>query len=311
MVEQRLREWAARNGYRTATGPASVLEEVRAEIRQRGARGDLDPGFAGKWLGWIGGPEDGAGRLSAESVIGVAVPCPLTLVHFALPDRVLAAVIPPTYCEDARLGDQVREELLALLPELEGSLVQAAQGRKAVAARLGLTAYGMNNITYSRGLGSLVWIGTYATAARIPASAGGLQPTESMLPDCESCGRCRDACPTGAIAEERFLLRAERCLTCWNELPDPLPSWIPEKAHNCLVGCMVCQEVCPQNEGLLSAKDSGIVFDEQETRELLSGGCTPESAVSTSVLGKLTRLGLAGYSPVIGRNLGLLAGRRY
>jgi hypothetical protein len=145
MVEQRLREWAAENGYRAAAGPASLLDEVREEIRRRGARGDLDPGFAGKWLGWISGSEDAAGCLSAQSVIAVVVPCPVTLVRFTLPGRVLAAVVPPTYCEDAQLGERVREQLLELLPELEGSLVQAVQGRKAIAARLGLAAYGVKH----------------------------------------------------------------------------------------------------------------------------------------------------------------------
>ena len=201
-----------------------------------------------------------------QSVIGVVVPCKAGLVRFTLPDRILAAMIPPTYREDTRLGDGIREELLAFLPELRGNLVPAMHGRKAIAARLGLTAYGVNNITYSPGLGSFLWIGVYATTARLAASARQLMSTESILSDCESCGRCRDACPTGAIAHERFLLKAERCLTCWNELPHALPTWIAAGAHNCLVGCMACQEVCPQNEGLLKVEDTGVVFDRAGNR---------------------------------------------
>jgi epoxyqueuosine reductase len=306
MIEKRLREWAARNGYRVAVGPASLMDEVGEEIRQRGTKGDLDRAFAERWLGWIHESAEG-GAAPAQSVIGVVVPCPVTSIRFTLTDRVLTAIVPPTYCEDAHLGEQIREQLLALLPELKRSLVAAVHGKKAIAARLGLTAYGVNNITYCPGLGSSVWIGAYATTARIPASARQLMSTESMLPDCQSCGRCRDVCPTGAIAPERFLLKAERCLTCWNELPDPIPSWIPQSAHNCLVGCMVCQEACPQNEGLLSVRDSGIVFDGQETAALLSDDPPPDSPLGASILRKLTGLGLGGYRAVIGRNLGLLA----
>jgi epoxyqueuosine reductase len=309
MVEQRLREWAARNRCKAAVGSASLLDEVRAEIRGRHARGDLDPVFSGTWLGWLGDCAAGSGPVPPQSVIGVVVPCAVGLVRFTLPDRVLAATIPPTYREDTRLGEEIRGQLLAILPELNGNLVPFMQGRKAIAARLGLTAYGVNNITYSPGLGSSLWIGVYATTARLSPSARQLLSTESMLPDCESCGRCRDACPTGAITEERFLLKAERCLTCWNELPGPIPSWIPPGAHNCLVGCMACQEICPQNEGLLAVEDSGVVFDARETAALLDGDGVSDPAVGASVLGKLTGLGIAGYSAVIGRNLALLAGK--
>ena len=60
MAEKRLREWAARTGRRVAVGPASLLDEVRAEIRGRNARGDLDPVFSGKWLGWLGDSAGGS-----------------------------------------------------------------------------------------------------------------------------------------------------------------------------------------------------------------------------------------------------------
>jgi epoxyqueuosine reductase len=309
MVERSLREWAARNGYRVAVGPGSLLDDVQEEIRRRGAEGDLDSGFVGKWLGWAAEPVVGADETPVQSVIGVVVPCVVTVVRFTLPDRVLPAVVPPTYCEDLRLGEEIHEQLLTLLPELRGDLAPVDRGRKAIAARLGLTAYGVNNVTYSPGLGSFIWIGAYATSARIPASPRQLTSTESTLSDCESCGRCRDACPTGAITRERFLLKAERCLTCWNEHSDSIPAWIPKDAHKSLVGCMVCQETCPQNEGLLSEKDSGVVFDGEETRALLDGGGAAGSPVGESIIRKLTALGLAGYRPVIGRNLALLAGQ--
>ena len=116
MVEERLREWAARNGCKAAVGPASLLDEVRAEIRGRHARGDLDPRFSGTWLGWLGDSAAGTGPIPPQSVIGVVVPCAVGLVRFTLPDRVLAAMIPPTYREDTHLGEEIRDELLAFCP---------------------------------------------------------------------------------------------------------------------------------------------------------------------------------------------------
>ena len=314
MVEQKLREWAAAKGYRVAAGPAAILAEVEAELRARHEKGDLDRQFVGAWMGWIGQSRDeprAAARAEAtpsaapQSVIGVVVPCPASRVVFTLPDRELAAVVPPTYCQDTRLGEQVRGDILSLLPELGGNLVPVFHGRKAIAARLGLTAYGVNNITYSPGIGSFLWIGAFSTTARVTSSGRQLMSTESMLPDCEACGRCRDACPMGAILEQRFLIRAERCLTHFNERPDPIPAWVPARAHNALVGCMICQDICPQNEGLLTVQDTGVVFSREETAALLGGNGTPLGA---ALLDKLAGLGLDGYRAVIGRNLALLAG---
>src|SRR5690606_41793793 len=38
-----------------------------------------------------------------------------------------------------------------------------------------------------------------------------------QLSGCDGCDACLRACPTGAIAEGQFMMRAERCLTQLNE----------------------------------------------------------------------------------------------
>ncbi len=304
MIEDTLRAWAARKGYDVAWGPGTHLRDVRAEISGRGARGDLAPDFVEKWLGWIREPV--AAAPVPETVIAVAVPCPACSIRFTHRDRVLTATVPPTYVEDARDNERIRQELLELLPELNGDLVLVGPARKALAVRLGLTAYGLNNITYSPNLGSSILIVALATSARLASLPGPQAHRSEVLSECESCGLCRDACPTGAIPRDRFLLRAEGCLTCWNELPGPLPAWLPADAHNCLIGCMTCQEVCPCNEGLLKTKDSGVVFDERETAALLAGAEAAAPALHASIQTKLESIGLAGIRNVLGRNLALL-----
>jgi epoxyqueuosine reductase len=161
--------------------------------------------------------------------------------------------------------------------------------RKALAARLGLTAYDLNNITYSAELGSYIWIVAFAAAARLGPWGDPKPHRPEMLAECESCGRCRDACPTGAIPHDRFLLRAERCLTCGTKLPGPLPAWFPSDAHNCLIGCMVCQEVCPYNQGLLKTRDSGVIFDKAETSALIAGNNEMTPALGGRNLATLAR----------------------
>jgi epoxyqueuosine reductase len=305
---EELEEWAGDRGFRVAVGPGSLLREVKQEISGRANRGELDPWFKKTWLESVLEDDD---NLPAETVIAMAAPSTATLVRFQLPDRVLTATIPPTYREDAGFDEAVRRELLNLFPGLNGDLRPAHAPKKALAAHLGLASYGLNNITYASGLGSYIRILAFVTSAAIETPRSGDEARVSTLPECAACGKCRDNCPTGAITGDRFLLRAERCLTAYNELPEDWPDWLPRAAHECLVGCMRCQEVCPCNEGLLKHEDSGILFDREETDAFLSGAVGRESTPIHSVEKKLAAIGMTGYSNVIGRNLSALIGSSY
>ncbi|HEY9593424.1 MAG TPA: 4Fe-4S double cluster binding domain-containing protein, partial [Spirochaetia bacterium] len=296
-------------GYRVATGSAELIGEVRASIRTRRDRGELDRRFAGAWLGWLDAPAGTNARSSVVSVLAVAVPSPACRVRFALDTGTLTAVIPPTYSEDTGADERLMDDLAASFPLLRGALRPVYSGRKALAVKLGLAAYGVNNITYTPGLGSLVRLAAFESAVALPATRGERASVTGQLDECESCGHCRDACPTGAISGDRFLLRAERCLTSVNERPGPWPSWIPASAHNCLVGCMVCQEICPRNDGLLSVRDTGVEFTREETRALL-GGAWESTAVADAIRARLAGIGLDGYADVIGRNLAALVSVR-
>ena len=304
MTADTLTAWAAGKGYDIAWGQGKLLGEARAEIVGRCLREEIDPECVEKWLGWA--RNFGAAPDTRGTVIAVAVPCAACSVRFTRAGRVFTATIPPTYVEDAHENEIIRQELRDLLPELNGDLELIGPARKALAVRLGLTAYGLNNITYSARLGSYVLIVALATSARLGPWPGSKTRRPDVLSECESCGRCRDACPTGAISQDRFLLRAERCLTCWNELPGPLPAWFPADAHNCLIGCMVCQEVCPINQGLLKTRDSGVQFDDRETAALLAGEKEMTPALNESIQAKLDVIGLPGIRAVMGRNLALL-----
>jgi epoxyqueuosine reductase len=305
-MEDRLERWAKGRGYRAAVGPAELLEEIKSEVTARAARAELDAHLVETCIGWAKSP-DAAPAAGPRTVICIAVPSPATLVRFTLTDRVLSALIPPTYGEDARADQKLAEELQEALPELRGAIWPSHFARKALASRLGVTLYGLNNIAYVPGLGSFVRLATFATTAAITAPGGKRTTAAAVLPECASCGRCRDTCPTGAIPADRFLLRGERCLTFINEAPGPWPSWVQPGGHNCLVGCMRCQEACPCNEGLLRTRDTGVLFDMKETMALLAEGTTADAGAEASIAGKLDSLGITGYRRVLGRNLRALA----
>ncbi len=298
-----LQEWAGARGYRVAAGPATLLAEAIEDVRGRAARGELEAELEAKWLRWYIGAAL-APDLGSRAVIVVAVPCPELRISFELPGSVAEARVPPTYGEDARMDQQVLRELKALLPELAGDLAPLRGPRKALAARLGLTEYGRNNITYAPGLGSYLLLCAVLTGdVQPPPAPHPARRTVTAMAACASCDACLKACPTGAIPRQRFLLNAERCLVGFNEAPGSWPQWIPASAHNCLVGCMACQEVCPCNEGMLRDRDSGVIFTREETRALL--GEAPRAGVAPwpAIVEKLAGLGLEGYLPVIGRNL--------
>jgi epoxyqueuosine reductase len=103
---------------------------------------------------------------------------------------------------------------------------------------------------------------------------------------------CIDACPTRAIAEDRFLIRADRCLSYLNEktADHPFPDWVNPEWHNAIAGCMHCQRVCPHNQLVRNWSEEREEFDEQETEYLLAGEFEGERA--STMNRRLGRLGL-------------------
>ena len=127
-----------------------------------------------------------------------------------------------------------------------------------------------------------------------------------MLEDCRECDFCRKACPTGAIGSDRFLLHAERCITFYNEQPAEFPAWLNPAWHNCLVGCMICQKVCPVNKTFRRWVVDGPVFSEAETACLAEG--LSEKKIPDPLARKIEQLGLTDYLQVLGRNFRALTG---
>lgn len=298
--------WANARGYRIAWGPWSVVEDLRREFSERRLSGEIGTALDREYLNRLPWSPDGRGE--GGTVVLVAVPRAAHGLTFQRPGaRRQLLLLPPTYVRFR----VTREEVLAdLSQEVFGGepIKHLGAPLKAAAARLGLVRYGRNNVTYAEGLGSsLQLVGGVLHTGLSEGAASPSQP--AMLDACRSCTACIEACPTQAILRDRFLIDAERCIVFHNERPDPLPGWIPASAHRCAIGCMVCQQVCPANRSLLKVERDSVVFTEEETRRILSGG-EGEDPLLRSAEGKLARLAMTESSSVIWRNVRAALGPR-
>ncbi|MHA1987532.1 MAG: 4Fe-4S double cluster binding domain-containing protein [Promethearchaeota archaeon] len=205
-----------------------------------------------------------------NSLFIIAVPVPQFQVKFYRNQQQYSTLIPPTYLYGKDITNNLKDLLSEILSPTGYNLAYARLPQKTLSVRCGLAEFGRNNITYISGLGSFYRLTTFYSD--FPTNQDNWQEIR-MMDLCKECSACVRKCPTGAIQTDRFLLHTERCLTHHNEQPGstPFPDWIDPSWHNCLVGCLYCQKVCPANKKVNDWIDQGPEFTEIETKILLEG----------------------------------------
>ncbi len=105
----------------------------------------------------------------------------------------------------------------------------------------GLGAKGKNSLLITQKYGSFVFIGEIVTSLELSFGSYAEQP-------CIGCGKCIQACPVSALAENGFKRSA-----CISEITQKKGELSPDeeklmKECGCVWGCDICQEVCPMNQ---------------------------------------------------------------
>ncbi len=141
------------------------------------------------------------------------------------------------------------KRLYALLrerfPHLEGRYFvdSAPVLERQWAVRAGLGWQGKNTLVIHPRYGSYVFLAVMITNLE-------LAPDSPMADHCGRCRRCIDACPTGAITPQGYVLDARRCisyLTIELKAEHPIPEDYRHQWSRWIFGCDICQEVCPWN----------------------------------------------------------------
>lgn len=106
---------------------------------------------------------------------------------------------------------------------------------------------------------------------------------EPELPRCGGCRACESICPSGAIDKDGY--HFQTCARAYMG-GDPMEDWVMD-AMTCMLGCELCQKVCPYNAGVEPIAEMPDAF---RLEEILSGRIKPALEIVGKNLNKQGRI---------------------
>ena len=185
--------------------------------------------------------------------------------------------------------DVINEKLERLLswiksvePEVDGRAVvdSAPMLEKAWAKQAGLGWQGRHSILINRDIGSFFFIGSLIVNIELEYDS----PFTGEY--CKECRLCIEACPTGAINDNRTI-DARKCianLTIENRAP--IPEELIPKLGRRIYGCDRCQEVCPWNKKANPGTTPEFILDDEVARMSLEDWLNLTTGQFSELFGK-------------------------
>ena len=137
-----------------------------------------------------------------------------------------------------------------------------------------------NGLTYIPGFGTRYAVQTLAADLPEPS----FTPTQMPAPArCASCHACERICPSGAISVNGYDYKA--CARAYMG-GDPMEDWVMD-AMTCILGCELCQKICPYNAGIEPIRE---MLDAFRLEEILSGHIKPVLEIVGTNLNKKGRI---------------------
>jgi len=138
---------------------------------------------------------------------------------------------------------------------------------RALAAKAGLGFIGKNHMLINPQLGCQILLGEIITSLKLPAD-------KPIKGDCSNCGKCVQACPTGALRHDGQF-DANICISYLTiEYEGEIPADLAEKTGDRIFGCDECVLACPWQKNAPSCKNKEFKFYADRTgldlKEVLS-----------------------------------------
>jgi len=136
-----------------------------------------------------------------------------------------------------------------------------------LAEKTGLGWVGQNTCFYTKATGSWIFLGEILLTIDLET-----YKSNNVNDSCHDCYICIKACPTGAL-EGGYVLNPHKCLAYISQAKGVIPRELRALMKDNLVGCDICQEVCPNNREVTSSggKDfKSIDFHNIDIKDILS-----------------------------------------
>jgi epoxyqueuosine reductase len=181
---------------------------------------------------------------SINSVFIVATPSPFYVLRTKYNEKNIDLKIPPIYGNRSDILENIKSVTAKIFTKYGLSTFPVILPKKLLAVYSGLAQYGNNGLAYIKGMGSYFRLTTFATDFRNNTYTW-IKP--SLMNSCAHCGKCIENCPTKALKHGTPWVNVNKCITEFNEQEGDFPDWLHRDWHNCVIGCIKCQEVCPLN----------------------------------------------------------------